>query len=63
MGPSGPVFVGLVKQVLEAGMNPSKFIYYRFCPVEVFPFAFNRPIGRRGCRDIAQVADLVGKLY
>ena len=40
-------------------MNPAEAINDRLCPFEVFPLAINRPVGRRRCRDVAQIADLV----
>ena len=40
------MFVRFVKQVLEAGMNPAQGINDLFGPIEVFPFALDRPVGR-----------------
>lgn len=44
-------------------MNPAQTIYDRLRPVEVFQIPLDRPVGRRRCRNFAQVADLVGQLH
>ena len=44
-------------------MNPTEFFNDLLGPIEVFLFPLDRPIGWRRCRDVAQVANLVGQLH
>ena len=42
-------------------MHAAQSIDHGLGPVEILPFAFNRPVGRRRRGDVAQVADFVSQ--